>query len=53
MEYRFDQIAYNSTEKKQPEDSDRAYYIGLEHLDSGCFEVTRWGLTLRQREKSW
>ena len=43
MEYRFDQIAYNSTEKKQPEDSDRAYYIGLEHLDSGCFEVTRWG----------
>lgn len=43
MEYRFDQIAYNSTEKKQPKDSDRAYYIGLEHLDSGCFEVTRWG----------
>ena len=43
MEYRFDQIAYNSTEKKQPEDSDRAHYIGLEHLDSGCFEVTRWG----------
>ena len=43
MEYRFDQIAYNSTEKKQPEDSDRAHYIGLEHLDSGCFEITRWG----------
>ena len=43
MEYRFDQIAYNSTEKKQPEDSDRAHYIGLEHLYSGCFEVTRWG----------
>ena len=43
MEYRFDQIAYNSTEKKQPEDSDRAHYIGLEHLDSGCFGITRWG----------
>ncbi len=43
MEYRFDQIAYNSTEKKQPEDLDRVHYIGLEHLDSGCFEVTRWG----------
>jgi type I restriction enzyme S subunit len=43
MEYRFDQIAYNSTEKKQPEDPDRAHYIGLEHLDSGSFEVTRWG----------
>ena len=43
MEYRFDQIAYNSTEKKQPEDLDRAHYIGLEHLNSGSFEVTRWG----------
>lgn len=43
MEYTFDQIAYNSTEKKQPEDTDRAHYIGLEHLDYGCFEVTRWG----------
>lgn len=43
MEYTFDQIAYNSTEKKQPEDTDRAHYIGLEHLDYGCFEVTKWG----------
>lgn len=43
MEYTFDQIAYNSTEKKLPEDTDRAHYIGLEHLDYGCFEITRWG----------
>ena len=41
--YRFDQIAMNSTAKKRPEDSDRERYIGLEHLDPGTLEVTRWG----------
>ena len=41
--YRFDQIAANSTAKKKPEDSDREHYIGLEHLDPGTLEVTRWG----------
>ena len=41
--YRFDEIAINSTEKKKPAESDKELYIGLEHLDSGCLEVTRWG----------
>ena len=43
MEYRFDEIAFNSTAKKQPEDSDRPYYIGLEHLDTNSLYVSRWG----------
>lgn len=42
-EYRFDQIAINSTEKKKPEESDKYTYIGLEHLDSRDLEVHRWG----------
>ena len=41
--YRFDQIAENSTAKKKPEESDRDWYVGLEHLDPGTLEVTRWG----------
>lgn len=41
--FKFDQIAVNSTAKKKPEDKDRDCYIGLEHLDSGMLEVTRWG----------
>ena len=41
--YRFEQIAFNSTEKKIPNDHDRLLYIGLEHLDSGSLRVTRWG----------
>ena len=41
--YRFDQIAENSTTKKKPEESDRDRYVGLEHLDPGALEVTRWG----------
>ena len=41
--YRFDQIAENSTAKKKPEESDRSRYVGLEHLDPGTLEVTRWG----------
>lgn len=41
--YRFDKIAINSTEKKKPVEADKDTYIGLEHLDSGCLEVTRWG----------
>lgn len=42
-EYRFDQIAINSTEKKKPEESDKYTYIGLEHLDPMDLEVHRWG----------
>lgn len=43
MQYRFDQIAFNSTAKKKPTDDDKEHYIGLEHLDSDCLSVTRWG----------
>ena len=42
-EYRFNQIAINSTEKKKPEESDKYTYIGLEHLDPMDLEVHRWG----------
>ena len=41
--YRFEQIAINSTEKKKPVEEDRFTYLGLEHLDSGCLKVTRYG----------
>src|SRR5574344_1106548 len=43
MNYRFDQIAINSTAKKTPTESDKEHYIGLEHIDSECFGITRWG----------
>ena len=43
MEYKFEDIAYNSTAKKLPIESDKDCYIGLEHLDSDCLNVTRWG----------
>ena len=41
--YRFEEIAFNSIEKKKPSEEDRFSYIGLEHLDSGCLKVTRFG----------
>ncbi|BFH11535.1 restriction endonuclease subunit S [Paenibacillus melissococcoides] len=41
--YRFEEIAYNSTEKKKPVEEDRFTYIGLEHLDPGSLKVTRFG----------
>ena len=43
MHYRFDKIAFNSTAKKKPTEEDKEHYIGLEHLDSDCLTVTRWG----------
>ena len=43
MQYRFDKIAFNSTAKKKPTEEDKEHYIGLEHLDSDCLTVTRWG----------
>ena len=43
MEYKFEQIAYNSKDKKKPEEQDRFHYIGLEHLNSDCFEIEQWG----------
>lgn len=41
--YLFDEIAFNSKEKKKPEDSDRNNYIGLEHLVPGSFEIPEYG----------
>ena len=43
MKYTFDQIAYNITKKKQPVNSDREFYIGLEHIDPETFTISRWG----------
>ena len=43
MQYKFEDIAINSTAKKKPTEEDKDTYIGLEHLDSGCLYVTRWG----------
>ena len=43
MEYKFEKIAFNSTAKKLPEESDRQHYIGLEHLDTNSLFVSRWG----------
>lgn len=43
MRYRFDEIAYNSTAKKKPTEGDKDTYIGLEHLDSECLTISRWG----------
>ncbi len=41
--YKFGEIAFNSTEKKKPVESDKSVYIGLEHLDSKDLRVNRWG----------
>lgn len=41
--YRFDQIAVNVNERVEPGDTDAAYYVGLEHLDSDSFKIRRWG----------
>lgn len=41
--FKFDEIAYNSTEKKKPVDEDKYTYLGLEHLDSDSIYVTRYG----------
>ena len=40
---KFDAIAINSVAKKKPTAEDAAHYIGLEHIDPGCFAVSRWG----------
>lgn len=34
-EFRFEDIAINSTTKKKPVEEDKYHYLGLEHLDSG------------------
>ena len=42
-EYRFTDFAINSTQKKKPTEDDKYTYVGLEHLDSGTLEISRWG----------
>lgn len=41
--YKFEDIAFSSTEKKQPTEDDKDFYLGLEHLDSGSLKITRFG----------
>lgn len=41
--FKFNEIAFNSTEKKKPVDEDKYTYLGLEHLDSDSIYVTRYG----------
>ena len=41
--YKFSDIVFNSTAKKNPEESDKTVYIGLEHLDSQNLHVSRYG----------
>ena len=41
--YRFEDIAFNSTEKKKPVDEDKYTYIGLEHLNPDSIFVTKYG----------
>ncbi len=41
--FKFDEIAFNSTEKKKPVDEDKYTYLGLEHLDPDSIYVTRYG----------
>jgi type I restriction enzyme S subunit len=41
--YKFEDIAFNSTEKKKPVEEDKYTYLGLEHLDPDSIYVTRFG----------
>lgn len=41
--FKFEDIAFNSTEKKKPVDQDKYTYLGLEHLDRDSIYVTRFG----------
>ncbi len=41
--YKFEDIAFNSTDKKKPVEEDKYKYIGLEHLDTGSLKVSRYG----------
>jgi type I restriction enzyme, S subunit len=41
--FRFDQIAYNITERVEPADAAADIYVGLEHLDPNSLRLRRWG----------
>lgn len=40
---KFGDFAINCTEKKIPSPEDFATYIGLEHMDTKCLTISRWG----------
>lgn len=40
---RFDQIAQNITARAEPTPEDSAFYVGLEHMESGSLRIRRWG----------
>jgi len=41
--YKFQDIAINCTAKKVPSEDEFKTYIGLEHMDSHCIFIKRWG----------
>lgn len=41
--YRFDQIAFNISERVEPQETDLDIYVGLEHLDPESIHIKRWG----------
>lgn len=41
--YTFEKLVINCTAKKKPTEADKDTYLGLEHLDPECLEVTRFG----------
>ena len=41
--YKFEEFAINCTKKRTPTPEDYPLYIGLEHMDTKCIRVTRWG----------
>lgn len=41
--YKFEQFAINCTEKKVPSPHEYSTYIGLEHMDTKCLKISRWG----------
>lgn len=40
---KFGDLAINLTEKKKPTPEEQLLYIGLEHMDTNCLHITRWG----------
>lgn len=40
---KFEQFAINCTKKSLPTPQDYSTYIGLEHMDTKCLQITRWG----------
>ncbi len=41
--YKFSEIAFNKTKKRVPTVEEYKTYVGLEHMDTGNVNITRWG----------